>query len=404
MSSQEHSTSVAKRVVSVCAIVAGGALGATAVTGAVLAVIFARTVVTPPRKRKENLRVLSHDETTITLAPSIDSMTSGFYSMWFAGDSGHARIGEILTYSSFEVTRQLLGVDRGSLDGVTRARIGGWFYLRPEDLGYEFIDIDIETDLGPAPAWLIPSVTPSVRWVIGVHGRAVRREEALRAVPVFRDAGYTSLLVSYRNDGDAPASADHRYSLGDTEWSDVDAALRYAIDNGAQQVILMGWSMGGATVLQVVTRSPLAGSVTGVVLESPVVDWFTALHFQGMAHRLPRPVRLAMFSLLSQKWARVLTGQADPIDFGRLDLVSRAQELGLPVLVLHSVDDGYVPVTASRALAAARPDIVTFEEFDTARHTRLWNYDPVRWSTAIRLWLESLPGPGLRRTSRESGV
>ena len=50
--------------------------------------------------------------------------------------------------------------------------------------------------------------------------------------------------------------------------------------------------------------------------------------------------------------------------------------------------DDFVPVSASRALAAARSDIVEFDEFDTARHTKLWNYDEERWTASIRTWLE----------------
>ena len=390
MTRHEHPKSIAVRAVAAVAITAGSAMAATALTGVVLAVLFARTVLTPPKSREEDLRILSFDDSTVTLSPSIDAMTPGRYSLWFARDAGHARIGEISAYSTTAVTRQLLGVDRGSLTGVARARIGGWFYLRPDDLGYDWNDVDIVTELGTAPAWFIPAALPSSRWVIGVHGRAVRREEVLRAVPVFREAGFNSLLVSYRNDGVAPPSADKRYALGDTEWLDVEAALRYAVDHDADEIVLMGWSMGGATVLQVVTRSALSRHVSGLVLESPVVDWITALHFQGIAHRLPRPVRLGMMRLLSRPWSRVLTGQAHPIDLGRLDLVARADELDLPILLLHSDDDGAIPATASRALAAARPDIVTFEEFTTARHTRLWNYDPERWNSAIRRWLRTL--------------
>jgi hypothetical protein len=34
-----------------------------------------------------------------------------------------------------------------------------------------------------------------------------------------------------------------------------------------------------------------------------------------------------------------------------------------------------IPPYASRALAAACPDIVTYVPFSFARHTKLWNYD-----------------------------
>ncbi|MGX5680345.1 alpha/beta hydrolase family protein [Schumannella luteola] len=363
---------------------------AAAAAAAFVTVYFARTVVTPPRRRAEDLRILGVDAATITLSAAEDSLTPGEYSLWFSQDSGHARVGEILEYSSDSVTRVLLGVDFGDLASARAGRFSGWFYLSPGELDVPWEDVVIETELGPAPAWLVPAETAGDRWVIQVHGRAVRREETLRAIPVFRAAGYSSLLISYRNDGDAPRSPDHRYALGDTEWRDVEAAIRFAQDRGAREIVLMGWSMGGATVLQCLTRSDLAGAVRGVVLDSPVVDWVTALAYQAQLNRLPPFVREGVLTLLSSPWAGAITGQAVPIDLTRLDLVARAAELSVPILILHSDDDGFVPSTASAALAAARPDIVTYERFTTARHTKIWNYDRPRWESAIGSWLNRL--------------
>jgi len=373
------------------AIGTGIALGAVAVAGAaalaVVTVIFARTVVTPPKKRPEDVEILGFDDTTITLSATLDSMTPGRYSLWFGQDTGHAKVGEILSYTPDTVTRQLLGVEFGDLADATRGRFSGWFFLSPLELGFPFENVEIATEFGPAPAWLVPAEHETDRWVIQVHGRAVRRQETIRAVPIFREAGYTSLLVSYRNDGDAPRSTDYRYALGDTEWHDVEAAMKYAIAHGARRIVLMGWSMGGATVLQALTRSPLASFVDGVVLESPVVDWVTALQFQGVANRLPGIVQSGVIRLLGWRWAGLFTGQTAPIDLRRLNLVARASELHTPILLLHSSDDGFVPATASQALAIARPDIVTFEQFTTARHTKLWNYDRERFTRVISGWL-----------------
>lgn len=390
MARQEHPDSVAGRIVTGTAVGVGALAAAAAIAAGVVTVIFARTVVTPPTSRAEDVEILSNDEDTVTLSANLDSLTPGRYSLWFGRDSGHARVGEILSYTPDTVTRQLLGVDFGDLDHAKRGRFSGWFYLSPTQLGLPFSDVEIDTELGAAPAWLVPAAGPSARWMIGVHGRAVRRQETLRSVPVFHGAGYTSLLVSYRNDGDAPRTPDNRYALGDTEWRDVEAAMQYAVENGAREIVLMGWSMGGATVLQAVTRSPLAKFVRGIVLESPVVDWVSALKFQGILNKLPKPLDRGVLGLLSQKWAGFLTGQATPIDLKRLDFVRRADELRMPILLLHSDDDGYIPVDAPKALAAARPDIVTFEEFTTARHTKLWNYDGDRWTAAIDRWLQKL--------------
>jgi alpha-beta hydrolase superfamily lysophospholipase len=354
--------------------------------------VVARTVVIPPSRREDDIRILRYDAhaRTITLSATPDSTLPGDYSFWFSADSGHARIGEIIEADRVGVTREVLAVDFGDLEQARRGRFSGWFWLTPRALGVPYENVAISTPLGPAPAWFVPADSDTDRWVIQVHGRAVRRAETLRGVTPFRSAGYHSLLISYRNDGEAPRSADYRYALGEREWVDVDAAMAYAIARGAREIVLMGWSMGGATVLQALTRSPRAALVTGVVLDSPVVDWIVTLDFQARMRRLPRIVRWGVYTLIRSRWGRIVTGLAEPLDLERMDFVSRAAELDRPILLLHSVDDGFVPATASIALAATRPDIVTFEEFTVARHTKLWNYDRTRWEDAIRNWLAAI--------------
>jgi alpha-beta hydrolase superfamily lysophospholipase len=91
--------------------------------------------------------------------------------------------------------------------------------------------------------------------------------------------------------------------------------------------------------------------------------------------------------LIESEWSGPITGQGAPIDLRSMDFVARASELSLPMLILHSDDDGFVPSTGSRALAAARGDIVTLVSFDVALHTKLWNYDEAKWSAAIAGWL-----------------
>jgi dienelactone hydrolase len=370
-------------------------LGAAAFAGIAalgsLSVYVARRVIIPSKTRLEDLRVLGCTDSTVTLSKTLDTLLPGQYGLWFSEGAGHAKVGAVIEVGPSWVVRELLGVDHGDLTRATRGSIAGWFYLDPAELGIEWADVLIDTPMGPAPAWLIPAERKTGRWLVGVHGRGVRRQECLRAVDVARRCGYTSLLVSYRNDGDAPPAVDGRYGLGDTEWPDVDAAIEYAIANGATEIVLMGWSMGGAISLQVATRSVHAGILKGIILESPVVNWADTINYQTDASHAPRLVSAAARHLIGASWARPLTGQSTPIDLGRLDFVARADELSLPTLLLHSADDGYVPPYASRALALARPDIVTFDEFTIARHAKLWNYDADRFNEDIGGWLNQLP-------------
>jgi pimeloyl-ACP methyl ester carboxylesterase len=377
----------------VTAIVAGALAAATAAAAAVLAALVSRSVVVPPKKPAEDVRIFSVDleAGTITLRATADTLLPGRYSLWFDRNGGHARIGEVISVSQGSVTRSVLEVDYGDLELASTGRISGWYYLHPREFPFPYRDISVRTPLGDAPAWLIPSADPaSTRWVIQVHGRAVRRAETLRATRVFHESGFTSLLVSYRNDGDAPRSSDGRFRLGETEWEDVDAALAYAVSAGATSVVLMGWSMGGATVLQVATRSSMRHLIEGIVLDSPVIDWHETLRYRSTQLHIPVPVQNAALATLTHDWGGVATGLETSVDLDRLDFVARSGELETRTLLLHSDDDGYVSSTSSRRLAEMRPDIVTFVPFSIARHTKLWNYDPERWTESIRTWLERL--------------
>ncbi len=385
---------MARPATTTIALVAVAAASATLAT-ALVALRVARNVVTPPARRRYDIHVIAADLVagTVTLSRTDDTVIPGRYSMWFDGDNGHARIGDILDQTADSVTRRVHSVQHGDLSRATRARWAGWWYLTPADLGVAFRDVDIVTPRGVAPAWIIDGPASSNDWVIQVHGRGVTRAEGLRAVRVFSAAGFTSLLISYRNDGDAPPSNDRRYALGGEEWRDVEAAIRYARDHGAQRIVLMGWSMGGAIVLQCVTLSALADVVVGVLLESPVVDWVRVLDYQAAATGLPAPVRDTALAILSSDFASRWAGLDQPIDFARLDMVARASDLRAPMLILHSIDDGFVPSDGSVALAHRRGDLVRFERFATARHTKLWNYDEPRWERAISAWLTDVIKP-----------
>lgn len=167
------------------------------------------------------------------------------------------------------------------------------------------------------------------------------------------------------------------------------AAVRYAEEQGAARIMLMGWSMGGAIVLQAVLRSDAVRErLVGVILDSPAIDWTDILRFQGALLNLPEGLGDIVARLLGGPWSGGLTGVAAPISVEELDPVARADEFSVPILLMHSVDDGFVPIDGSRRFAAARPDLIEFEVFEGARHTKLWNHDPERWTELVRGWLD----------------
>ena len=378
-------------VAAVGGVVVALATALLSVTGvmALLAGRVARRVVVPA-PRIADLRLLDVDTAaqTITVNRTADTVLPGRYGLFTSGTQDYVKIGTVLAADDASVTRKLL-TEIGSEDRLAaEAAFSGWYYSSPDELHVPYTSEVVPAAVGPCPAWLFPAPSETDVWAIHVHGRGTTRSESLRAVPVFRSAGVTSLLVSYRNDGEAPRTRGGTYALGATEWRDVDRAIDFALQRGARRIVLMGWSMGGAIVLQAALNSAHRDRIAGVVLDSPVIDWRRVLMHQAGEIGVPAPLTRLALDALQRRWARTITGADVAIPLDRLDLVARAAELTHPVLLLHSSGDDFVPVSASRALAAARSDIVEFDEFDTARHTKLWNYDEERWTASIRTWMD----------------
>ncbi len=370
------------------------ALFAVAAMASAVALRMARRVVTPSR-RIPDTRIVDIDvpAQTITLARTPDTVLPGRYGLFTTGSADYLKVGSVLSSSEATVTRKLLTQVDGQSSLAPDAAFSGWYYQRPEELHLPFTVEHIHAAIGACPAWLFPAEPTTdlndETWVIQIHGRGTTRAECLRAVPVFHALGITSLIVSYRNDGDAPRSRAGAYGLGATEWRDVDAAVGWARRHGARRILLMGWSMGGAIALQTAVGSAHREQIAGVILDSPVVDWRTVLSYQAKAMHVPTPVTELAIGALRAEWAVPATGADGAIPFDRLDMVARASELRHPVLILHSDDDGFVPSSASHRLAQERPDLVELEVFRTARHTKLWNYDQQRWTDAIEAWLRA---------------
>lgn len=376
----------ARRAAARPALVAGGVLlggAALAVTAASAA--LASMLVTPPRDQRDDIRVLGLDARGVRLGRTPDTGLPGTYALWVG--ERIAVLGEVVAQDAASVVRAVDDEARGILAGVATARWSGYALHRPEDVAEAVEHVEVATELGPAPAWILGDPSAAT-WCIQVHGRGVTRRETLRGMPLMLERGIACMAVSYRNDGEAPASGDGKLRLGLDEWRDVEAAIDLALARGARRIVLMGWSMGGQIALQVARRSRHRRVIAGLVLDSPVVGWAPTLRLQVALVKAPAWLVDTAVGLLESP-AAVLSGGRS-LDFDELDNVLHADALSQPVLLLHSADDGYVPPDASRELAAARPDIVDYREWTTARHTKLWNLDRGRYEAEVGAWLDRL--------------
>lgn len=359
-----------------------GSLAALASLGT--ATFFARRVLTPEGEGPTDHVIHAIDGDLVTLSRTADSEVLGRYGLWNEDRTAHLRMGEIRSMTETLVTREVLGVDFGDPQPGP-ARFNSHYYAERPDLalGLSTQDVNIEAEIGELPAWLVPAPQPSDRWAILVHGRGAQRFECVRAVRTLHASGLNVLVPAYRNDADAPGGLDGRYTLGLSEWRDIDDALRYAVSAGARTITLGGWSMGGAICMQVLAQSDLAGRVSGVFLDCPVLDWGDVLRHHAQVNNLPTSIGLLTRAVMGSESLRWLAGVSESVDVAQTDWVTRADELRTPMLVMHSVADDFVPIGPSRSVAQVRPDLVTFEEWAVARHCKLWNTDSARWEGSV---------------------
>lgn len=235
------------------------------------------------------------------------------------------------------------------------------------------------------PAWFAPRRGAST-WAILVHGQGGSRTEMLRMMRTTRAALLPSLAITYRNDEGLARDPSNRYQLGLTEWEELDAAVKFAQRRGAEQVVLVGASMGGAIVASYLREVPDA-PVAGVVLDSPMLDFGEAVSF-GASQRtmpvigqVPGPVTWA---------AKRFSSWRHDTDWERLDYLEDSSWLDVPALVFHGEADSLVPVEQSERLAEQHPDAVELVSLPDAEHVESWNVDPGGYDAALRDFVLSL--------------
>lgn len=364
-------------------IVAAVAIGA-------LAVVLARRVVLPRTPKLTAIRDVDLASETITLDADRKTLHAGTFGLW-TGDNGYALVGDIVRHNTSDdsITRQLLEIDGAGLSEATEGRWTGHVLRSPAVLHRNDREVLIPVHGGTAPAWLIePDGTPSTTWAIHIHGVRTTRITALRTVPAADQLGMTSLVVSFRGDTEGPDVLNGASGLGTTEWPDVDAAITYALEHGAERVVLFAWSMGASIALLLTERSQHRAAIAGLVLVAPSTNWRTVIRHGAHKAHLPTFLASAAAGALGGRLSSRIVGLPSPIDLNTLDW-TRGPRLQVPALVIHSDGDTEIPVSLSRQFAAANPHQVTVVEIDGAEHAWEYNLDPARFNSAIVEWVRS---------------
>ncbi|MEV1047405.1 hypothetical protein [Streptomyces sp. NPDC049916] len=339
----------------------------------------------PGRSLPADRRLTVHSTAAgqVTLTRSFSALRPGTYGL--TGPGVHAVVGPVVEGAPSApdtVVRTVERVTRGLLEPGAKVRLTTELYDGDPgvDLGLDHQEVRIPGELGPLPAWFVPGARDT--WVITLHGLGTTRAHPMNLMCFLHEQQFPVLDLAYRGDPGAPRPADGLGRFGTSEWRDADAAIRYALRYGAADVILHGWSTGATMALLAAVESPLRDRISGLVLDSPVLDWPVTLRALAAARGVP-----AALLPLAVRAAQGRTGMSGgPL----VPVTSASAELRTPTLILHGPDDTIAPWGPSRGLAARRPDLVSLHAVAQAPHGAMWNAGPARYEETLRRFLTPL--------------
>lgn len=334
------------------------------------------------------LSVVTAESGTVTFEkpdeelPSLGTdMTYGLY--W---KQGHGRVYGAPRSESTRVTRRLT-VLNGTAPAAGATALMDRDVFRADDpalvLGSTVREVEYKSPGGTFGALLVPGSGRS--WVIYTHGAfGSDRSEALRAMPVSAALGLPSMAIEYRNDEEVAQDPSGHYQYGRTEWRDLEGAVQYALDRGADDVVLVGYSMGGAITASFLENSPLASRVSRVVLDAPMLD------LEGTIDHGAAQISLPLVGQVpdSLVWtAKHLASARYDLDWDAVDYLDDTDWLGVPTLLFHGDADTRVPIGTSQRLRDEHPDLVTLVTVREAGHIEAWNANPRGYERALRTFL-----------------
>ena len=194
--------------------------------------------------------------------------------------------------------------------------------------GLHYEDVAFPTDDGlTLRGWFIPAAQAGAPAVLYAPGTGRDQRSGLSLVAPFHQAGYSVLLFSYRGSGQSDGNW-LRFSYGDAESRDVDAAVRFLSETkGVRYIGAIGYSAGAVSAILSAARNPEIGAVVAVAPYTCVAEvWQTG--------------RPAMMPAFLQDFTLWLTEKRKGFDRNQICPVNVVDQIApRPLLVIHGTDD-----------------------------------------------------------------
>jgi uncharacterized protein len=217
----------------------------------------------------------------------------------------------------------------------------------PADVGLDYRQVEVRSSDGlRLSAWWVGKGSPRAAVLAHGWGADKSSRHVLETAVVYEEAGFDVLMLDLRAHG---GSEGERVTIGYREVRDVEGALSWLEKRGYEpgQVVLHGWSMGGAAVIQ---AAPETG-VAAVVEESAYAELPPLLR-----ERIPEVSGLPGFFtpgifLVGRSFLGI-----DPWAVRPVEEAGQLSREGIPFMIIHSRDDELVPFEHAETLAKAYPE------------------------------------------------
>ncbi|HHT67277.1 MAG TPA: alpha/beta fold hydrolase [Erysipelotrichaceae bacterium] len=256
----------------------------------------------------------------------------------------------------------------------------------PQNAGYEKIFIEMITALMEIPyeeAYInsfdnlklyakVYKNKSSNKVAILCHGfRATGYRDFAGIAKGLIDEGLNVILIDQRAHG---KSQGHSITFGIKEVKDVLGWIKYARKEFGEdkQIILMGFSMGGATVLNLANK---VRDDTIIIADSPYCSPREIMKTSIKSVKLPASILYPIVNLSSIVFART--------NLNQLDAYEAIKNTKCKILIIHGTNDRIVPHVLSQKLAETYKEKIKYELFEGAKHGVSYLRDIERYQKVV---------------------
>lgn len=176
-------------------------------------------------------------------------------------------------------------------------------------------------------AWWWPAAQKNAPTALYLHGTRWNLTAQVRRITELRNLGFSVLAIDYRGFGESPGGLPSEASV----YEDAQVAWQRLVQlqPNADKRFIYGHSLGGAIAVDLAQRIAKGQEpkAAGLIIESTFTDL-------GDAAAAVIHTSLPVHWIMSEKY----------------DSIDKIGSIGMPVLIVHGLDDRYVPSRFSQAL------------------------------------------------------